>query len=65
MGNLPPFDAWRPLTPDAVAGVVSPFDNWWLCGGLSVDWLAGHQTRAHGDTDIGVFAQKRERVSLP
>lgn len=26
-----------------------------LCGGRSIDWILGRETREHGDTDVGVF----------
>lgn len=58
---MPPLDAWRPLAPEVIAAVVAPFDNWWLCGGLSVDWLVGRVTREHGDTDVGVFRSEVEQ----
>jgi len=60
MADLGP---WEPLTPRDVqelfAGVAFP---WWLAGGWSLDQLAGHQTRAHGDTDVLVLRPDAARV---
>ncbi|MBJ37862.1 MAG: hypothetical protein CMD83_05285 [Gammaproteobacteria bacterium] len=58
--TLPPYSAWRPIPPGSITELVAPFENWCLCGGMSVDWLAGRPTRPHGDTDIGVFRSEVE-----
>jgi hypothetical protein len=39
----------------AIQRELGPFRAWCLCGGQSLDWLVGRETRPHGDTDIGVF----------
>ena len=60
MQELPPFDAWQPTPPEAIATLVAPFEHWWLCGGHTIDWLVGRTTRDHGDTDIGVYRREAE-----
>ena len=46
---------WKTVSVKALAGELGSFDRWVLCGGHSVALLAGSDTRAHGDIDIGVF----------
>jgi hypothetical protein len=41
---------------DRIVGLVRDFPvPWFVCGGWAIDLFAGHQTREHGDLEIGVF----------
>jgi hypothetical protein len=46
---------WRAASAEEVPSILGNFEDWCLCGGHSVDLLAGRKTRDHGDIDIGVF----------
>jgi hypothetical protein len=56
----PSIDAWTPLAVEHIQQELGDFHNWCLCGGTSLDWFLGRNTRKHGDTDIGIL-----RSSLP
>lgn len=51
----PDLDSWHPVPIERIDTVLGGFRDWCLCGGQSIDVLAGRKTREHGDTDIGVF----------
>jgi hypothetical protein len=53
MRSLP--QTWQPVPLAALRLELAGFQDWVLCGGHAVALLAGSDTRAHGDTDIGVF----------
>lgn len=46
---------WLPCPVEEIQDQLGDFEAWCLCGGQSLDWIAGRTTRQHGDTDIGVF----------
>jgi hypothetical protein len=56
MSGDPAVDRWESMPPEWVAerlrGIAVP---WWIAGGWALDLFVGHQTRAHGDTDISVL----------
>ena len=56
----PQIGNWRPASVESIDAIVGGFQEWCLCGGQSLDVLAGRATRKHGDTDIGVY-----RSALP
>ncbi len=51
----PPTDRWLSLPLNEIQNSLGEFTGWVLCGGRSLDWLLGTETRSHGDTDVGVF----------
>jgi hypothetical protein len=55
MKTPPDVTAWQPMDVESIQRHLGAFRSWCLCGGRSVDWILGRDTRPHGDTDIGVF----------
>lgn len=51
----PNIDQWQPVGIDELQGHLGSFQDWCLCGGHSLDWLVGRETRPHGDIDVGVL----------
>ena len=51
----PPTDRWLSLPVTEIQTSLGDFTGWVLCGGRSLDWLLGAETRPHSDTDVGVF----------
>jgi hypothetical protein len=47
---------WNPFTLAELEKVLEDDSNWFLDGGHSLDVYLGRTTRAHADTDIGVFS---------
>lgn len=44
---------WESLSVEEVAELMSDLHvPWWIAGGWAIDLFLGHQTRAHGDTDV-------------
>jgi hypothetical protein len=46
---------WRAVCVEEIPGILGNFEGWCVCGGHSVDLIAGRKTRRHGDIDIGVL----------
>jgi hypothetical protein len=45
--------AWRPLTPDAVAGLFADAAfPWWIAGGIALELAVGREVRNHSDIDV-------------
>src|ERR1700753_3418450 len=60
---MAPLGDWDPLQPAAVQELLAELDVWWcLSGGWALDLLLGHETRAHGDTDVTVLRSDTQRV---
>jgi hypothetical protein len=61
MQQMPPeLTNWNPIAANAVQARFGNFKDWSICGGISLDILAGVTTRTHGDIDIGVFRSQVE-----
>src|SRR5262245_32061357 len=47
---------WRAVHPsEGVVWLSSLSVPWWVAGGWALDLFAGHQSRLHGDLDIGIL----------
>lgn len=52
----PSVDRWVPLPVDDVRDLIAGGPAW-LSGGVALDVLLGHESRAHGDVDVSVTAE--------
>ena len=54
---------WEPMPLASVVRLLegAPF-TWWIAGGWALDLHRGRQSRAHGDTDIGVSRHDQAAV---
>ncbi len=44
---------WQPMSVNKVLDLFSGLDvPWWIAGGMAIELFVGHETRAHGDTDV-------------
>ncbi len=57
---IPNPQNWKPIAIDQIQPLCGTFEDWVLCGGLSIPLITGEDRRSHGDTDIGVY---RSQVS--
>jgi aminoglycoside 6'-N-acetyltransferase I len=48
-------NSWKPLAVSELPEQFGSFNEWFLCGGVSVDVIVGRQIRPHADIDVGVF----------
>lgn len=47
---------WKPLSLTDAQKLLSNLSiPWWVAGGIAIDLFVGHETRKHGDFDIGIF----------
>ena len=61
MHHIPPKTTnWNPIPANEIQARLGTFYDWSICGGISLDILAGVTTRHHVDIDIGVFRSQVE-----
>jgi len=54
---------WKSTQPEAARFWFQQVDApWWIAGGWALDLFVGHQTRTHGDLDIGIL--RRDAVGI-
>ncbi len=55
--------AWRPWSPQDVAGFFAPLPvPWWIAGGWAIDLFLGRQTREHEDIDVQILRRDQQVV---